>query len=524
MLQLKPNSARPPLPNPAIPSATKQAAMASEDEQKPLHLLFFPFVAPGHLIPVADMAAIFASRGVKCSILTTPANATIIRPAIDRANAALRCGGAGQLAIDLSTVPFPDVGLPPGVESAVGVSTKADMAMMVEAIQRLREPFARFLADRRPDATVADSFFSWAADAAAEHGVPRLCFLGTSMFARACHDSMIRHNPLKDLADGDDDKYDPDAVVSLPALPHRVELRRGQVMDPKRNALEWRFDQLVNDADRRSYGEVFNSFAELEPDYVEHYRTTLGRRVWLVGPLAHASEGSPASAGAGELAPEAERCLRWLDGKPDGSVVYVSFGTLAHFTAPEMRELARGLQRSGRNFVWVIDGADMDASVWMPEGFAELVDQGERGIIFRGWAPQRLILNHSAVGGFVTHCGWNSVLEALSAGVPLVTWPRYADQFYNEKLVVEVLKVGVGVGARFFASKLDVRADVISGEKIAEGIDGVMGDGEQAEAIRMKALELRGKATSATEKGGSSYDDVQRLINELMARRSNVHI
>ncbi|CAN6342463.1 unnamed protein product [Urochloa humidicola] len=225
--------------------------MASEDEQKPLHLLFFPFIAPGHLIPVADMAAMFASRGVRCSILTTPANAAVIRPAVDRANAALRCAGAGQPAIGLSTIPFPDVGLPPGVESAVGVSTKADVEMMLEAIQRLREPFARFLVDSRPDAAVADSFFPWAADAAAEHGVPRLCFLGTSMFARACHDSMIRHNPVEDLAAGDDD---PDTVVSLPALPHRVELRRGQLMDPRRNAMEWSFDQLVNDQQLRRAG------------------------------------------------------------------------------------------------------------------------------------------------------------------------------------------------------------------------------------------------------------------------------
>ncbi|CAL4907388.1 unnamed protein product [Urochloa decumbens] len=486
--------------------------MASNDDQKPLHLLFFPFIAPGHLIPVADMAALFASRGVKCSILATPANAAVIRPAVDRANAALR----GAPAIDISTVPFPDVGLPPGVESAVGVNTDAERDMMLEAVNQLREPFARFLADRRPDAAVADSFYPWAADTAAEHGVPRLCFLGTSMFARACHDSLLRNIPPEDLIAADDD---PNAIVSLPGLPHRVEQRRGQVMDPKRNAPEWSFDKLANDADRRSYGEVFNSFADLEPAYVEYYRTVLGRRVWLVGPVAHASEGSSASG----LAPEAERCLRWLDGKPDGSVVYVSFGTLARFTVAELRELARGLQRSGRNFLWVIDGGDTDASEWMPEGFEELVAPEGRGLIFREWAPQRLILNHYAVGGFLTHCGWNSVLEAVSAGVPLVTWPRYSDQFYNEKLIVEVLKVGVGVGSAFFASKLEVRGEVISSEKFAEGIDGVMGDGEEAEAIRKKALELREKARSATKKGGSSYEDVGRLINELMARRSNVN-
>jgi len=84
----------------------------------------------------------------------------------------------------------------------------------------------------------------------------------------------------------------------------------------------------VEAADQRSYGEVFNSFAELEPDYVEHYRTTLGRLVWLVGPVGHSGDDLAARGGAGELSPEAERCLRWLDEKPDGSVVFISFGTL----------------------------------------------------------------------------------------------------------------------------------------------------------------------------------------------------
>jgi UDP:flavonoid glycosyltransferase YjiC (YdhE family) len=497
--------------------------MASNVEQGPLHLLFFPFIAPGHLIPVADMAALFASRGVKCSILATPVNAAVIRSAVDRANDAFR--GAGAPEIDLSTIPFPDVGLPPGVESVVGVSSEADRDMLLEAINRLREPFGQFLADHRPDAAVADSFYPWAADAAAEHGVPRLSFLGSSMFARACHDSLLRNNPLEEL-DPDDDA---DAVVSLPGLPHGVALRKGQMMDPRKNELEWEFDKLVNAADRRSYGELFNSFAELEPGYAEHYRTTLARRVWLVGPLAHAINKDSAARGvAGGLAPEAERCLRWLDGKPEGSVVYVSFGTLARVTAAELRETARGLEQSGRNFIWVMSESYTDASQtsqWMPEGFADLIDPGgEHGIVFRGWAPQKLILDHSATGGFVTHCGWNSVLEAVSAGVPLVTWPRYSDQFYNEKLILDVLRIGVGVGAGCYASKLHFRGEVVSGEKIAESISRVMGDDEEARMIRKKAKELCGKARSATQKGGSSSDDVEQLIKELMARRSSVGV
>jgi UDP:flavonoid glycosyltransferase YjiC (YdhE family) len=198
----------------------------------------------------------------------------------------------------------------------------------------------------------------------------------------------------------------------------------------------------------------------------------------------------------------------------------VSFGTLSHFSPPELSELARGLKLSGKNFVWVVGCADTEEPEWMPDGFAQLLVRGDRGLIIRGWAPQMVILNHAAVGGFVTHCGWNSTLEAASAGVPMVTWPRYADQFYNEKLVVELLKIGVGVGSTEYASKLEARR-LIRGEVVAEAIGRVMGDGVEAEEIRERARVLGERARRAGEKGGSSYDDVGRLMDELMARRGS---
>ncbi|XP_006644416.2 scopoletin glucosyltransferase-like [Oryza brachyantha] len=490
--------------------ARSSPAMAvSEGEQQPLHILFFPFIAHGHLIPVADMAALFATRGVKCTILTTPANAEVIRPAVDRANDASRATGAPEISITL--FPFPDVSLPPGVENIPSMSM-ADRDKMSKAFPLFREPFDRFLAEHHPDAVVADSFFPWSADAAAEHGVPRLSFLGSSLFARACTDSMLRNNPVEASPD------DPDAIVSLPDMPHRVELRRSQMMDAKKHADDWAYLQLVNAADQRSFGELFNSFHEMEADYVEHYHAKIGRRAWFLGPVALATKGMAARQRTGHLSPDAERCLRWLDQKAAGSVVYISFGTLARLLAAELREIARALQLTGTNFLWIITREDTDASEWMPEGFADLVARGERGLIVRGWAPQVLVLNHPAVGGFVTHCGWNSVLEAVCAGVPMVTYPRYTDQFYNEKLIVETLKVGVGVGAGDFASFMDDRSQVIEGEVIAEAIETVMGEGE---AIRRNVKELSEKARSAVQEGGSSYDDAGRLLDELMARRSS---
>jgi scopoletin glucosyltransferase len=358
------------------------------------------------------------------------------------------------------------------------------------------------LSEHRPDAVVSDSFFDRSVDAAAAHGVPRLAFLGSSMFARACSDSMLRHNPV------DSAPEDPNAVVALPGLPHRVELRRSQMMDPKKRSGQWAFFQRVNDADQKSFGEVFNSFHELEPEYLEHYATTLGRRAWLVGPVALASK-DVAMRGGTELSPDAEGCLRWLDSKPAGSVVYVSFGTLTHFSLDEMRELARGLDLSGANFVWVVSGAD---SEWMPDGFADLLEHGERGLVIRGWAPQVLILNRPAVGGFLTHCGWNSTLES-----------QRRSQFYNEMLMVELIKIGASVGSTDYASNLEARG-VIDGEVVAEAVRNVMGDGEGAEAVRERARVLGDKAMRAVAKDGSSYDDVGQLVNELMARRSSVQM
>uniref|UniRef100_A0ACD5VLA1 Uncharacterized protein n=1 Tax=Avena sativa TaxID=4498 RepID=A0ACD5VLA1_AVESA len=230
-----------------------------------------------------------------------------------------------------------------------------------------------------------------------------------------------------------------------------------------------------------------------------------------------------AGRGTSARSPDADSCIRWLDTKQPGSVVYVSFGTLIRFSPAELHELARGLDLSGKNFVWVLGRTGPDSSEWMPERFADLIARGDRGFIIRGWAPQMLILNHPALGGFVTHCGWNSTLESVSGGVPMVTWPRFADQFDNEKLIVEVLKVGVSIGAKDYGSGIE-NHDVIRGEVIAESIGKLMGSSEESDAIQRKAKDLGVEAKSSVENGGSSYNDVGRLMYELMARRSSVKV
>lgn len=134
-----------------------------------------------------------------------------------------------------------------------------------------------------------------------------------------------------------------------------------------------------------------------------------------------------------------------------------------------------------------------------------------RGLIIRGWAPQVLILDHKAVSGFVTHCGWNSALEGISAGVPMVTWPVAAEQFYNEKLITQVLRIGVPVGVKQWMRQV---GDSVESEKVEKAVRRIM-VGEEAEEMRFRARGLSDMAKKAVEEGGSSHSDLAALLEEL---------
>jgi hypothetical protein len=125
-----------------------------------------------------------------------------------------------------------------------------------------------------------------------------------------------------------------------------------------------------------------------------------------------------------------DACIKFLDSKPPGSVLYVSFGSQNTIPASQMMALARGLEASGQPFIWVVrppvefDGAtEFRADEWLPNGFEERVVAAGQGLLVRRWAPQVAVLAHASTGAFLSHCGWNSVLESLWHGVPVLGWP-----------------------------------------------------------------------------------------------------
>ncbi|XP_020260103.1 UDP-glycosyltransferase 73E1-like [Asparagus officinalis] len=202
----------------------------------------------------------------------------------------------------------------------------------------------------------------------------------------------------------------------------------------------------------------------------------------------------------------------------DGVIVniYVSFGTLVRTTPAQLIEIGLGLEACDCPFIWVIKDREMcfEVEVWLSEFERRTRD---RGLVIRGWAPQVMILSHPALGGFITHCGWNSTLESVSAGVPMITWPNYSDQFLNEKLIVEVLRIGVSLGVKSPTIwGVENRDVLVKKDDVEKAVRHLFAEGKEAKERRKRAKELAEKAQEAVE-GGTSYSNLMHLIQHMEA-------
>ncbi|CAL5023265.1 unnamed protein product [Urochloa decumbens] len=447
---------------------TEDAAAATPPP--PPHFVIVPFVAQGHTIPMVDLARLLGSRGARVSLVTTPVNAARLRGVAGHATRA-------KLALDIVELPFPtDVaGLPPGIEHVDQVTNHNHCVLLFAALRRLAEPLEAYLRSlpppRRPSCLVSDWCNGWTAAVSARLGIPRLFFQGPPCFYSLCDINAVDHGLHEQTAAARDDTE----KFVVPGMPVRVE-------------------------------------------FLACYEAVLGKPVWALGPFCLANRGDAEATASRGNAPDVARqsaVTAWLDAMDtDDSVVFVSFGSLVRKLPNQLFEVGHGLEDSGVPFVWVVKESEA-AAPEVAEWLAALeVRVAGRGLVVRGWAPQLAVLSHCAVGGFVTHCGWNSLLEAIAHGVPVATWPHFADQFLNERLVVDVLGVGVPVGVAEAAVMMlgDESAPVVAREDVARAVAALMGDGEEAGERRRKAKEYGEKAHRAMEKGGSSYESLTQLI------------
>lgn len=229
-------------------------------------------------------------------------------------------------------------------------------------------------------------------------------------------------------------------------------------------------------------------------------------RIWPIGPLLPPNDIGPVDRGGSSSVSVAETCT-WLDTCGDRTVVYVCFGSQAMLTNKQLEDLTLGLEKSGVKFILVIKdtikGHNEDYYGMIPVGFEGRVVG--RGVVIKGWAPQVMILRHRAVCAFWTHCGWNSTLESIVSGVPMMAWPMGADQFVNATLLEK--EVGIAVG-------------------VCEGDEGEIDSDEVArvlvEATSEKWVERRGRALGlskaaqdAIKGGGTSFNNLNNFVRRL---------
>ncbi|VFQ75038.1 unnamed protein product [Cuscuta campestris] len=485
-----------------------------------MSFVLIPLMAPGHTIPMVDMAKLFALRRVNTIILLTSQNAARFKPAIDRV---ARSG----LPIRIRQLRFPaaEAGLPEGCESYDLLPSYSLTGNFSAAINLLHEQAEKILREitPTPDCIISDKHIPWTADIADKLGVPRILFDGMSCFTQVCLHNLYGLMARQGIPET--------APFEIPDMPDKIQVTKSQLpgdfnpssIDHTKELRELR--ELIRVTEGRAHGYVINSFEELEKTYVDQFRQLKGGKVWCLGPMSLCNkdvEDMAERCGSAVAPAGGEDGLEWLESWPAKTVVYACLGSLARAALGQFIELALGLEASNCPFILVVKAGEGEAQVeaWISEnGYEERVK--ERALLIRGWVPQLQILAHPSIGAFLTHCGWNSTLEGIVAGVPMITWPLFAEQFLNEKFVVEVLKTAVSVGAKSVVHLGEEDGsspeERVSRESVRSAVQRVMmiGQGQNGNAMRDRAMKLKEVAVQAVGVGGSSHLNLSLFIEDI---------
>ncbi|KDO49691.1 hypothetical protein CISIN_1g042970mg [Citrus sinensis] len=481
--------------------------MASEASE--FHILLLPFLAQGHLIPMFDMARLLANHRAIVTIVTTPVNAARLKTVLARA---VQSG----LQIRLVEIQFPwqEAGLPQGCENFDMLPSIDLASKFFNSHSMLQLPFENLFSEQspKPCCIISDMGYPWTVDTAAKFNVPRIVFHGFSCFCLFClhilRDSKVHENVTSDSE-----------YFKVPGLPDQIEFTKVQLPIFPSDDMKDINEQMLA-ADKKTFGIIINTVEELESAYFREYKNAKQGKVWCIGPVSLCNKESIDKVERGNKAAiDVPECLTWLDSQQPSSVVYVCLGSICNLTSSQLIELGLGLEASKKPFIWVtrVGNKLEELEKWLVEENFEERIKG-RGLLIRGWVPQVMILSHPAVGGFLTHCGWNSSLEGISAGVQMLTWPLFGDQFCNEKLIVEVLRIGVSVGVEVplkFGEEEKIGV-LVKKDDVETAINILMDDGEERDVRRKRAKEFEELAKRALEEGGSSYNNIQLFFQDIM--------
>lgn len=442
------------------------------------HVLLFPLPYQGHINPMFRLAGLLHARGFAVTVFHTQLNAP------DPARHP-----------EYRFVPVPN-GSPVPVAIEDVVAHILELGRACEAA--FRDRLASVLEEYSRDTVaclVADAHLLPIFEAAARLSVPTLALRTGSAACCACFLAypMLFQKGYLPVQESQRDM----PVLELP--PYRV--RDLLVIGEDGGGLARELITRATAAVKTSSGLILNTFDALERRELEGLRRDLAVPVFDIGPLHKFSPAGDSSL----LLPD-RSCLEWLDAWPPESVLYVSFGSVACMSARDLVETAWGIAGSGVPFLWVVrpgmvSGPADHRQQQLPEGFGAATHG--RGMVVT-WAPQEDVLGHRAVGGFWTHAGWNSTVESICDGVPMLCSPYFGDQMGNTRYVEHAWRVGIEVGGN------------IERGSVESAIFRLMTHEDGAQ-MRTRAGELKKAAAECTAEGGSSCLAVDKLFTHMMS-------
>lgn len=446
------------------------------------HVLLVPYPGQGHINPMMQFSRRLISKGLKATLVTSIFIAKSMKLGFS----------IGPVHLEVISDGFDEEGFPTGGSSELYLE-KLEAA----GSKTLAELIVRYRSTPYPiDCVIYEPFLHWALDVAKDFGV-----MGAAFFTQPCVVDYIYYNIQHGLLS----LPITSATVSIPGLP-LLESRDMPSFINVPGSYPAYFKMLLDQFSNTEKVDyiLINTFYKLEAEAVDTISKVCP--TLTIGPTVPSryldkriEDDDYYNLDLFTL--HASISTNWISNKPPRSVVYVAFGSISNLCEKQIEELSWGLKNSNYYFLWVIRES---GQINLPKTFLE--DLGEKGCVV-GWSPQVRMLANEAVGCFLTHCGWNSTIEALSLGMPMVAMPQWTDQPPNAKLVEDVWKVGIRVN-------VDEKG-IVPRDEIECCIKEVM-EGAKGEEMRKNAKKWRELAIEAVSEGGSSDKNIDELVSKIL--------